>query len=75
MEVSFAAVWTSAGWGGEAVGFCPGARGCKCAKGWDAPRPWGAIKCDIYSQKQEILQKKSMLALDCVILEGPFQLN
>lgn len=52
-----------------------GQGGCKCAKGWDAPRPRGAIKCDIYSQKQEILQKKSMLALDCVILEGPFQLN
>lgn len=63
MEVSFAAVWTSAGWGGEVVGFCPGAGGCKCAKGWAAPRPRGAVKCDIYSQKQEILQKKSMLAV------------
>lgn len=35
-----------------------GQGGCKCAEGWAAPRPRGAIKCDIYSQKQEISQKK-----------------
>lgn len=47
-----------------------GQGGCKCAKGWAAPRSRGAVKCDIYSQKQEILQKKSMLAVG---LCGPWR--